>query len=235
MQKPSDIREGVRKGLPLVLPTLAGGISFGVLAQPVMGSIAPVVMSLVVFSGAAQFAALTVLTAGGGALAAIAAAMLMNGRWLPMGLAVGPFLSGGRRKRAAQSLALVDASFALSSRGDGTYDRGILIGATLPQAAAWTGGTLIGALSSSAIADPGALGLDAMFPAFFAVLLAGEARGKLPLTAAALGALIALALMPFAPPGVPVLAASVAALLGLRSHRAKAVASHRELATGQAS
>jgi len=235
MQKPSDIREGVRKGLPLVLPTLAGGISFGVLAQPVMGSIAPVVMSLVVFSGAAQFAALTVLTAGGGALAAIAAAMLMNGRWLPMGLAVGPFLSGGRRKRAAQSLALVDASFALSSRGDGTYDRGILIGATLPQAAAWTGGTLIGVLSSSAIADPGALGLDAMFPAFFAVLLAGEARGKLPLTAAALGALIALALMPFAPPGVPVLAASVAALLGLRSHRAKAVASHRELATGQAS
>ena len=235
MQKPSDIREGVRKGLPLVLPTLAGGISFGVLAQPVMGSIAPVVMSLVVFSGAAQFAALTVLTAGGGALAAIAAAMLMNGRWLPMGLAVGPFLSGGRRKRAAQSLALVDASFALSSRGDGTYDRGILIGATLPQAAAWTGGTLIGVLSSSAIADPGALGLDAMFPAFFAVLLAGEARGKLPVTAAALGALIALALMPFAPPGVPVLAASVAALLGLRSHRAKAVASHRELATGQAS
>ena len=59
-------------------PRCAGGISFGVLAQPVMGSIAPVVMSLVVFSGAAQFAALTVLTAGGGAVAAIAAGMLMN-------------------------------------------------------------------------------------------------------------------------------------------------------------
>ena len=78
----------------------------------------------------------------------------------------------------------------------------MLIGATLPQAAAWTGGTLIGVLGGSALADPGALGLDAMFPAFFAVLLAGEARGKLPLTAAALGAVIALALMPFAPPGV---------------------------------
>ena len=165
MHKPSDIRTGIRKGLPLVLPTLAGGISFGVLAQPVMGSIAPVVMSLVVFSGAAQFAALTVLTAGGGAFAAIAAGMLMNGRWLPMGLAVGPFLSGGRAKRATQSLALVDASFALSSRGDGTYDRGILIGATLPQAAAWTGGTLIGVLAGPALSDPGAFGLDAMFPA----------------------------------------------------------------------
>src|SRR4051812_49610371 len=66
MHKPSDIRTGIRKGLPLVLPTLAIGISFGVLAQPVMGSIAPVVMSIAVFSGAAQFAALTVLTAGGG-------------------------------------------------------------------------------------------------------------------------------------------------------------------------
>src|SRR4051812_10258358 len=220
MHEPSDIRTGIRKGLPLVLPTLAGGISFGVLAQPVMGSVAPVVMSIVVFSGAAESAALTVLTAGGGAVAAIAAAMLMNGRWLPMGLAMGPFLSGGRLKRSAQSLALVDASFALSSRGDGTYDRGVLIGATLPQAAAWTGGTLIGVLTGSVLTDPGALGLDAMFPAFFAVLLAGEARGRRPLAAAALGALTALALMPFAPPGLPVLAASAAALLGLRRRAA---------------
>ena len=199
-----------------MLPTFAGGISFGVLAQPVMGSIAPVVMSLIVFSGAAQFAALTVLTAGGGAVAAIAAGMLMNGRWLPMGLAVGPFLTGGPLKRTAQSLALVDASFALSRRGDGTYDRGVLIGATLPQAAAWVGGTLAGVLGGALIADPGAFGLDAMFPAFFAVLLAGEARGRLPMAAAATGAVIALALMPFAPPGVPVLAATAAALIGLR-------------------
>src|SRR3954462_8604703 len=216
-----DIRTGLKAGLPLAAPTFAVGLSFGVLAQPVMGSIAPVLMSIAVFSGAAQFAALTVLTAGGGALAAIAAGMLMNGRWLPMGLAMGPFLSGGRLKRSAQSLALVAAWFAPSSRGAGTYDRGVLIGATLPQAAAWTGGTVIGVLTGSALSDPGALGLDAMFPAFFAVLLAGEARGKRPLAAAALGAAIALALMPFAPPGVPVLAASAAALLGLRRQAVK--------------
>src|SRR5215218_10647078 len=151
MHKATQIRAGIRAGLPLVLPTFAIGISFGVLAQPVMGSFAPVVMSLIVFSGAAQFAALTVLTAGGGALAAIVAGMLMNGRWLPMGLAIGPFLSGGRLRRSAQSLALVDASFALSRRDDGSYDRGVLIGATLPQAAAWTSGTLIGVLTGSAL------------------------------------------------------------------------------------
>src|SRR6201991_5179201 len=119
----NDIRTGIRAGLPLVLPTFAIGLSFGVLAQPVMGSIAPIVMSLIVCSGAAQFAALTVLIAGGGALPAIAAGMLMNARWLPMGLAVGPYFKGGKLRRALESNALVDASFAIASNGDGTYDR----------------------------------------------------------------------------------------------------------------
>ncbi|HET6548780.1 MAG TPA: AzlC family ABC transporter permease [Solirubrobacter sp.] len=228
----SDIRDGLRAGLPLVLPTFAGGISFGVLAQPVMGSLAPIVMSLVVFSGAAQFAALTVLTAGGGAVAAIAAGMLMNARWLPMGLAVGPFLRGRPLRRATESLALVDASFALSSRGDGTYDRGVLIGATLPQAAAWVSGTAAGVFGGALLADPQALGLDAMFPAFFAVLLAGEARGRLPIMAAAAGAAIALALMPFAPTGIPVVAAAGAALIGLHRRREKRAVSCRPAAEG---
>src|SRR3954452_5511394 len=204
MAKQSDIRSGLRAGLPLVLPTLAIGLSFGVLAQPVMGSVAPVLMSLIVFSGAAQFAALTVLTAGGGALAAIAAGMLMNARWLPMGLAVGPFLRGGSGRRALESQALVDSSFALSRREDGTYDRGVLIGATLPQYAGWVAGTLAGVIGGAVLKDPAALGLDAMFPAFFMVLLAGEAKGRPAIAAATLGALLALALMPLTPPGVPV-------------------------------
>src|SRR4051795_8168646 len=215
MPRQSDIRAGLKTGLPLVLPTLAIGLSFGVLAQPVMGSIAPVLMSLAVFSGAARFAALTVLTAGGGAIAAIAAGMLMNARWLPMGLAVGPFLKGAPLRRALESIGIVDASFALSSNGDGTYDRGVLIGASIPQGMAWVTGTLLGVLVGSLLGDPQALGLDAMFPAFFLVLLYGEAKGRAPLTAAALGAVIALIQLPWAPPGVPVVAAAAAALIGL--------------------
>src|SRR4051795_9777291 len=108
MHKPSDIRTGLRAGLPLVLPTLAGGVSFGVLAQPVMGSVAPIVMSMIVFSGAAQFAALSVFAAGGGAVAAIAAGMLCNARWLPMGFAVGPFLARSKLVRIVQAQAIVD-------------------------------------------------------------------------------------------------------------------------------
>ncbi|MDA0167718.1 AzlC family ABC transporter permease [Solirubrobacter taibaiensis] len=214
-----EIRAGLKVGFPLVPATLLGGISFGVLAQPVMGSIAPVVMSLFVFSGAAQFAALTVLATGGGALAAILAGMLLNARWLPMGLAIGPFLKGGPLRRSVESLAIVDASFALASRGDGTYDRERLIGSTAPQFVAWSAGTLLGVLGGSLLGDPKALGLDAMFPAFFAVLLFSELRDRVRITAAALGAGIAFLLMPFTPAGIPVVAAACAALIGLKQVR----------------
>jgi predicted branched-subunit amino acid permease len=98
----------------------------------------------------------------------------------------------------------------------------VLIGATLPQYAAWSLGTAAGVLGGAALSDPQALGLDAIFPAFFAVLLYGEARSRETITAAAAGGVIALALMPFTPPGVPVMAAAAAALLGLRRTRANA-------------
>lgn len=188
----SDVREGARAGLQFVLPTLALGISFGVLARPVMGTVAPIVMSMAVFSGAAQFAALSVLAVGGEAGAAIVAGMLMNARWLPMGVAVGPSLPGGALLRAIQGQSLVDASFALASRGDGSFDRGLMAGATLVQWVSWAIGTVVGVAAGPVLGDPARLGLDAVFGAFY------------------------LALMPVAPPGLPIIAASVASLLGLR-------------------
>jgi 4-azaleucine resistance transporter AzlC len=217
MDEHSDIRAGIRAGLPFALPTLALGVSFGVLARPLMGSVAPIVMSVLVFSGAAQFAALTVLTAGGGAFAAIGAGLLMNARFLPMGIAAAPALRGRLWRRVLRAQAIVDASWAISSRGDGTFDRGMLVGATLPQAACWIGGTVLGVLGGSALAHPNKLGLDAIFPAFYLCLLSGEIQRRGAVPAALLGAAIALALMPVAPPGVPVIAASAAALLGLRA------------------
>src|SRR5215208_5939827 len=150
----SSLSAGVRAGLPFVLPTLALGVSFGVLAEPVMGEIAPIVMSIVVFAGAAQFAALSVLAAAGGAGAAILAGLLMNARFLPMGFAIAPSLRGRPLKRAAQGQAVVDASWAIAHRSDGTFDRGVLLGATIPQAAAWMGGTAIGVFGGAALAEP---------------------------------------------------------------------------------
>src|SRR4051794_27753824 len=212
----STLRQGIRAGLPLIPAIFALAVSFGVLARPFMGEVAPIVMSAIVFAGGAQFAALSVLAAGGGAEAAIAAGLLMNARFLPMGLAAARSLPGGRLARAAQGQAIVDASWAFASRGDGTFDRGVLIGASIPQWVAWTSGTAVGVFAGSALAHPDRLGLDAIFPAFYLALLIGELRTRRAYVAAALGAAITLALIPIAPPGVPVVAASLAALVGLR-------------------
>ena len=216
MQPDSDIRAGVRAALPIVLPTVALGISFGILARPVMGSIAPIAMSILVFSGGAQFAALSVLQGGGAAFAAITAGMLMNARWIPMSFAMTPSLHGGRLRRAGEAQAIVDASFVISDRGDGSFDRGLLLGATLPQAVSWVTGTIIGVFAAGRIGDPNAFGLDAVFPAFYLALLVRESGGRRAYEAMALAAVITVALTTFAPPGVPVILASSAALLGLR-------------------
>ena len=213
--EPSRLRDGVRAAAPVLVPTLVLGVSFGVLAEPVMGEIAPVVMSVVVFAGSAQFAALSVLAAGGGAGPAIASGLLMNARFLPMGFAVGASLPGGPVARGAQGQAVVDASFVLANRGGGRFDRKLLIGATLAQGAAWILGTGVGVVGGAAITEPERFGLDAIFPAFYLALLAEEVRSRHAAAAAVLAAGIALALLPVAPPGVPVIAASAAALIGL--------------------
>src|ERR1700759_41820 len=93
-QETTTIRDGIKAGLPFVLPTTALGISFGVLAEPLMGKVAAIAMSIVVYAGGAQFAALSVIGAGGGAGAAIVAGLLMNSRFIPMGFALAPSLKG---------------------------------------------------------------------------------------------------------------------------------------------
>lgn len=212
----TTLSDGIRAGLPLVVPTFAIGTSFGVLAEPEIGAVAAIAMSVIVFAGAAQFASVSILAAGGSLASAVSAGLLINTRFLPMGLAVAPALHGGPLQRAAEAQTMVDASWAIANRGDGTFDRQLMMGATIPQAAGWWGGTVVGVLAGSLLGDPETLGLDALFPAFYLALLAEELRHRTALASAVLGAAIALALVPFTPPGIPVVAASVAALLGLR-------------------
>jgi branched chain amino acid efflux pump len=211
------LRPGIRAGLPLGLAALLLSFSFGVVARPVMGPVAPIVMSVVVFAGSAQFAALAVLSGGGSALAAIVAGILLNLRFGPMGIALGPSLRGGRLRRGLTGQAVVDASWAMANRGEGRFDADLLLGATLPQYPGWVLGTVLGVFGGGLIGDPLALGLDAVFPAFFLALLVPELRQPRARAAAVLGAAIALALLPFAPAGLPILAACVAAAVGLRA------------------
>jgi 4-azaleucine resistance transporter AzlC len=207
---------GVRVGLPFAVAGFLLATSFGVLARDVgMPAWAAVLMSAIVFAGSAQIAALTILGAGGGLGSALGAAALMNSRFLPMGIAFAPSLRGSPVSRAAQGQAVVDVSLVVARDGAGGYDRGLLFGSSAIQYLTWVGGTAVGAIAGSLIGDPEKLGLDAVYPAFFLALMIGELRSGRAKGVAVLGALIALALIPFTPPGVPVLAASLATLVGL--------------------
>src|SRR5256714_4983490 len=207
---------GIRRGIPYGIAVFAIAMSFGVLARPLMGVAAPIVMSIVVFSGAAQFGSLAILSAGGGAGAAIAAGVLLNARYLAMGLALAPSLRGRALSRAAFAMTTVDASWAAASIGDGTFDSWYMVGASAPQYVGWVLGTIIGVLAAGALGDPRALGLDALFPAFFVALLFDEVRGRRKVAAAAGGAGIAAVLTPLAPAGLPILAAAAAAIAASR-------------------
>src|SRR3954470_16014126 len=102
------VRAGVSAGIGYAVACFLLTLSFGVLAQPLMGDVAPIVMSAFVFAGSAQFASTAVLSAGGGAGAAIAAGILLNIRYIPMGIALAPSLSGGKLRRAAIGQGLID-------------------------------------------------------------------------------------------------------------------------------
>jgi predicted branched-subunit amino acid permease len=212
----AGFRAGVRAGVPFAI---AGGLlaaSFGVLAGDVgMPGWTAILMSVIVFAGSAQIAALTIIGAGGGLASAIGAAALMNSRFLPMGIAIGPSLPGGAAARAAQGQTVVDASWALAADGEGGFDRHVLFGSTAIQYVTWVSGTVAGVIGGSALGDPRTLGLDAIYPAFFVALMIAEIRSGRALGVAAAGALIAFVLIPIAPAGVPVLVASLASLLGL--------------------
>jgi len=136
---------GARASVSFVVATLVMGVSLGVLASSLgWGILAPIAFSTMAVSASAQFAVALVLGSGGGVLAAVAAAVLLNARFGPMGVVVAPYLKGGPLRRALERQPVIDASWALTA------------------------------------------------------------------------AVVALALVPIAPPGVPVIAACAAALLGLR-------------------
>jgi 4-azaleucine resistance transporter AzlC len=229
---PPAILAGARAALPLSVAVGVAGVSFGVLAEQAgMGSVAPIVMSATTYAGSAQFAGASVLDAGGGLLAALLAAALLNTRYVPIGLSAARALHRRPLRRLAEAQLVIDESWALAYRGGGRFDRGRLLGAGGLLWVVWVLGTTLGVLGGGALGDGRALGLDAMFPALFLVLLVSQARDRRTRVAALLGGAIALAALPLAPAGVPVLAAALVVLLGLRD--VSATSRHGEAAGGR--
>jgi 4-azaleucine resistance transporter AzlC len=218
---PGEPDEPARSPILLALPLAAAigmfGISFGVLAasDPAFGGLAAIVMSATTFAGSAQFAALSVLAAGGQSVAAIVAAVLLNLRYLPIGVSVAPSLHGGLLRRFVVSQLVVDESWALAARRGGRFDIRTLIMAGAVMWLAWVGGTSLGVLGGSAIGDPNALGLDGGLAALFLALLWPQLRDRRSQLVALLGVAIAVGLVPFTPAGLPIIAAGTAAIIGL--------------------
>jgi 4-azaleucine resistance transporter AzlC len=209
-------RDGARAIAPIAPTAAVFGLSFGVLAEAAgMGAAAPVVMSATAFAGSAQFAAASVLGTGGGVLAAVAAAALLNARYAPISLTVAPSVGGSLVSRFLQSQLVVDESWAVAQVGGGRVDRRLLVGAGLVLYVGWVAGTAIGVAGSDLLGDPERYGLDAAFPSLFLALLVRQLASPRAVAAALLAAAIALVLVPVSSPGVPIVAASAACLLGL--------------------
>lgn len=204
----------VRAAVVLAGAIAVFGASFGVLAVTAGLSVGQtVVMSLLVFTGASQFAAVGVVAAEGTVAAAIASALLLAARNTAYGVALAPTLRHRLAVRVVAAHLVLDETAALATAQS---DRRHAVRAFWLTGVAvfvsWNAGTALGALAGRAVGDPAALGLDAAFPAgFLALLVPHLRRPRGPLVAATGGAL-ALLLTPLTPVGVPILAAGGIAL-----------------------
>ena len=204
------MREIGRAAAPVLPAVFAVGASFGVLARTEhFGTAAALVMSATTFAGSAQIATVSLLGAGGTLSAAIVSALLLNARYAPIGINVARVFRGGVARRFAEAQLVVDESWALS-RGR----RRLLLGIGALLWIGWVGGTAIGLALGSVIGDPARYGIDGAFAALFVALLATQLRSRQAAVVAAGGAAIAAVLIPFTPPGVPILLATLAVFLG---------------------
>ncbi|WP_203985026.1 AzlC family ABC transporter permease [Sphaerisporangium rufum] len=195
-------------GLVCVADALVGA-AFGAIA--VSGGLplwVPMAMSLLVFAGGAQFAAVAVTLAGGGAVAAVTAALVLNARLLPFGFAVADVLGRGRAARLAGAHVITDESVAFVLRQpDQRRRRAAFWVSGVGLFAVWNLAVALGALAGQGIGDTDALGLDAAFPAVLLALVVPALKDRRTRTAALSGAAVAVAATPFLPAGLPVLLA----------------------------
>ena len=175
--------------------------------------------SLLVFTGSAQFAAVGVIGDGGSAVAAIAAGVLLNLRSLAFGVVMASALQGPWWKRALWSQFMIDETTAVAAaQADLKLRRYAYLYSGVVLFTAWNLSTLVGAAVLSSSGDlVTTWGIDAAIPAVFLALLWPRLADPGQRRSALLGGAIALALLPIAPPGVPILAAGLGVAAGWRS------------------
>lgn len=222
-------RAAIRQALSVSTATGLYGISFGALSVAAGLDVAQTMaLSLLMFTGGSQFAFVGVVGAGGAGIAAVGTAALLGARNALYGAAMAPLLRYRGWRRLAAAHVTIDESTAVATAH--TDD-----GPRVTRTAFWWTGvgvfvlwgafTLVGALVGNALGDPRRWGLDAAAAAAFLALLWPRLAGRTAQVVAAGAVVVALALTPVTPAGVPVLAAAaVAVLVGWRSPAAAAPA-----------
>jgi len=210
-------RQVISTSLSVGLATGLYGVSFGAIGAAA-GMTVPAVMllSLLMFSGASQFAFVGIVAAGGAPITAISSAWLMGVRNSFYALRLSSIISPRGLWRLLAAQLSIDESNAVSAAQNGPTNQ--KLGFWLTGAAVfifWNTATLLGALAGNLIGSVEAWGLDGAAAAAFLGLLWPRLKNNLPL--AAVGALVALIAIPLTPAGVPVLLAASVALLPFRS------------------
>jgi 4-azaleucine resistance transporter AzlC len=210
-------RRILRDALAIGLATGAYGLSFGVLSEAAgLSLLQTVALSALVFTGATQLSVIGTLAAGGGLAAALVNGLLLASRHVAYGISVARVVSGPLWRRLLGAQILIDESTAMAKAQDDEESSRLAFWATgISVYVCWNASTVVGALAGSTISDPAAFGLDVVFPAAFVALLAPQLRRPGAPAAALAGAVIAAALVPFTPPGVPMIAASLGVLVAL--------------------
>jgi branched chain amino acid efflux pump len=202
-----------RDALGIGVAVGAFGLSYGAVAVAAGLSVAQTcALSVLMFTGASQFALVGVVATGGGAIAAATTAVLLGSRNALYGLRLSSLLCvrGARRAVAAQFVIDESAAMGLARGRPGFWATGLAV------FACWNLGTALGAVGGTALADPRALGLDAAAPAAFLALLAPRLSGGRAVEVALAAALAAVAAVPVTPGGVPVLVAALVAAAASR-------------------
>ena len=205
-------RAVVSTSLSVAIATGLYGVSFGAIGVASgLDVLSVMLLSLLMFSGASQFAFVGVVAAGGAPITAIASAWLMGVRNSFYALRMAPEFGPRGLIRFIQAQLTIDESNAVSAAQKSAEDRKLGFWLTgVGVFIFWNLATLLGALGGNLIGSVEAWGLDAAAAAAFLGLLWPRLKENLVL--AGLGAMVALVSVPFLPAGLPVLLAAAVAL-----------------------
>jgi predicted branched-subunit amino acid permease len=207
---PEVRRAIIRDAVGIGVATGAYALSFGAVSTAAgLSVLQTCVLSLLMFTGASQFAMVAVVGSGGNPFAGAATAVLLGTRNAFYGLRLSSLLEARGQRRPLAAHFVIDESTAMALAGETERAGRLGFWATgLAVLTLWNLGTLLGALGAQALPDPKVAGLDAAAPAAFLALLAPRMRSLEPWAVALAAAAVALVSVPFVPAGVPVLLAA---------------------------